>query len=449
MNYDIIKRITGRYLAKDLKNTKNKVLAKTGELISEDIALKIKNEEIEEATIRSILTCRIDRGACIKCYGYDLGCNKPVKKGVGVGIIAAQSIGEPGTQLTMRTFHTGGVASSGDITQGLPRVDEIFEARNPKRKAILAGSDGKIYIENSQRVIESGGKKITINDPQSRILKIAYKGVNYDKYLFKKSINELVLKNNKNVDNDKIDPEKITPKLLVKDKDQISSKTPLFSVEIPGKRTKTVKALRGGEVNIKKDGSIITGIEIKALEDQSKEYIIPKGIEILVNNKDEVKKGNQLTDGSINLQELYLLRGKLDTQKYIIKEIQHVYSSQGQPLNDKHIEIIVNQMFSRYLITDIGDTNLLPGEVIEEEIFNTANAKAKQKKGKEAKGELLLLGISKSSLTTESFLSAASFQETNRVLIEAAINGKVDYLRGLKENVIIGKLIPVGTGYKQ
>ena len=457
MNYEITKRITGRYLVKDLKNKENKVLVEAGSLISEDVIAKIQNEEIEEVIVRSILTCKNNRGACVKCYGYDLGCNKPVKKGVGVGIIAAQSIGEPGTQLTMRTFHTGGVASSGDITQGLPRVDEIFEARSPKRKAIIAEEDGKITIETSQRVIESGGKKITINDPQSRILKISYQGINYDKYSFKKSIKEVMLKEykQKNTDSasigssDKTDINKVTPKILVKDGDKISAKTPLFSIEIPGKRIKTIKALRGGEVIIEKDGSKVIAIQIKVLDDQSKEYVIPKGIGILVNDKDIAKKGDQLTDGSINLQELYLLRGKLETQKYIIKEIQHVYSSQGQPLNDKHIEIIVDQMFSRYLIKDAGDTNLLPGEIVEKSMFKIANEKARKEKREEAKGELLLLGISKSSLTTESFLSAASFQETNRVLIEAAINGKIDYLRGLKENVIIGRLIPVGTGYKQ
>ena len=457
MNYDIIKRITGRYLAKDIKNKKNKVLVKAGVLISEDIAAKIQGEEIEEVIIRSILTCKINRGACVKCYGYDLGCNKPVKKGVGVGIIAAQSIGEPGTQLTMRTFHTGGVASSGDITQGLPRVDEIFEARNPKRKAIIAEADGKVKIETSQRVIESGGKKITINDPQSRILQISCQGTDYDSYSFKKNIRDVLLKkgtNSKsNNDSNDIDIDKITPKILVKNGDLISAKTPIFSISIPGKRIKTVKSLRGGEViikndNVNDDNPAPTKIEIKVLDDQSKEYVIPKGIEILVNDKDAIKKGDQLTDGSINLQELYLLRGKLETQKYIIKEIQHVYSSQGQPLNDKHIEIIVDQMFSRYLVKNVGDTNLLPGEITEKSVFNAANDKVKKEKGKAALGELLLLGISKASLTTESFLSAASFQETNRVLIEAAINGKIDYLRGLKENVIIGRLIPVGTGYK-
>jgi len=305
----------------------------------------------------------LHKGVCAHCYGYDLAYNKPVKLGTTVGIIAAQSIGEPGTQLTMRTFHTGGVAGADDITQGLPRVEEIFEARPPKKKALIADVDGLIKIEFGQKVIkDKDGKEIMVNSSQDKVLKLCY----------------------------------------------------------------TVKDEKGKE------------------EEAIQEFVIPRGTMIWVKDGERVQKGDRLTEGSFNLKELYELCGRLITQKYIIKEIQYVYSSQGQPLNDKHVEIIARQMFSRYLIKETGDTTLLPGEVVEEEVLSEANKTAK----KPASGQRLLLGITKTSLSTDSFLSAASFQETPRVLIEAAVSGKVDYLEGLKENVIIGCLIPSGTGYK-
>jgi len=190
------------------------------------------------------------------------------------------------------------------------------------------------------------------------------------------------------------------------------------------------------------------GVEVAVEGDKIKEHLIPQGTGISIEDGAEIKKGDRLTDGSINLRESFLLRGVFETQKYIIKEIQHVYSSQGQPLNDKHVEIVVKQMFSRYSITGAGDTSLLPGETVERGVLLDANEESRNAKKKEAGFEQILLGITKASLTTDSFLSAASFQETARVLIEAAINGKIDYLEGLKENVIIGRLIPAGTGYK-
>lgn len=360
---DFFKKLYGRYLAKDLVDAKGKVLIKAGELLSEEKIAGIKDKDVEEACIRSVLSCRLHKGVCAKCYGYDLAYNRDVRLGTTVGIIAAQSIGEPGTQLTMRTFHTGGVAGQDDITQGLPRVEEIFECRPPKKKALMADVDGEVKIEFGEKIIKDrDGKEIVVNNSQEKILKIIYKA----------------------------------------------------------------KDAKGKE------------------EEGTKEYVIPRGTMLWVKDGDKVKKGDRLTEGSFNLKELYKLRNKLEAQKYIIKEIQYVYSSQGQPLNDKHVEIIARQMFSRYLIKDAGDTNLLPGEVVEEEVLFEANKEAKKK----AEAERLLLGITKTSLSTDSFLSAASFQETPRVLIEAAVNGKIDYLEGLKENVIIGCLIPAGTGYK-
>jgi DNA-directed RNA polymerase subunit beta' len=432
LGYDMARRIVGRYLADDLKNKKGKVLVKDGELITEDIVEKFKKElesgEVEEIKIRSVLSCKMDRGICVKCYGYDLGYNKPVKMGTATGIIAAQSIGEPGTQLTMRTFHTGGVAGSEDITQGLPRVDEIFEARPPKKKAFIAEEAGKIEIEEAKRTIEEKDGKTTITGAQGKIIKIHYEGTEIVKYHFSDLAKEL----------DTAKEKKIKPELLVKTGDKIKKGQKLFSIA-----GRFQEAKDGGEIEVGEKY-----VKVKTDAKKIKEYAVPRGFGIWVKDGDEVQKGDQLTEGSIVLHQLYELRGKLETQKYVLKEIQYVYSSQGQPLNDKHIEIIARQMFSRVYIKNSGDTDLLPGEIIEKAVFGIANKAMKKAGKKEAIGDELLLGISKASLTTDSFLSASSFQETARVLIDAAINGKVDHLRGLKENVIIGRLIPAGTGYK-
>lgn len=428
-NDDFFRKILGRYLAKDLTDKKGKVLVEAGNLITEDVIKEIKNKDIEEAWIRSVLSCKLHKGVCAKCYGVDLAYNKEVKIGTTVGIIAAQSIGEPGTQLTMRTFHTGGVAGADDITQGLPRVEEIFENRTPKKKALMAEVEGKIKIEFGQRTIrDKDGKEILVDNPQEKILKIIYKGKASEKYYFKELINEI------KSSGEKVAKKDLEPKVKVEDGAKISKGSELYSVG-----NKSVKAKESGVVKIS-DKFVTISYEV----DKIQEFTIPKGVMIWVKDGETVKPGDRLTEGSFDLKELYKLRGQLETQKYIIKEIQYVYSSQGQPLNDKHIEIIARQMFSRYMIKDSGDTTLLPGEVVEEEVLYQANKEGKSK----AKGEKLLLGITKTSLTTDSFLSAASFQETPRVLIEAALSGKVDYLEGLKENVIIGCLIPAGTGYK-
>ena len=429
MGEDFFKRIIGRFLAKDVKAKTGKVLIKAGELLSEDVVEKLKKENIEEIYVRSVLSCRLAKGVCAKCYGYDLGYNKPVVLGTAVGIIAAQSIGEPGTQLTMRTFHTGGVAGQEDITQGLPRVEEIFEARPPKRKAIMADVAGKVKIEAAQKAIkDENGKEILVANPQVKILSIHYKGAEAEKYYFSEAGSETGPEAGKAKD------KKAKLKILVKDGGEVKKGDDLFSAG--GKK---VKARGDGKVKIEPKY-----IKIFTEVDKVREFMISRGTMIWVKDGDEVKKGNQLTEGSLDLHQLYKLRGRLETQKYIIKEIQYVYSSQGQPLNDKHVEIIARQMFSRHLVKEAGDTGLLSGEVVEEKVLRRANAKTK----KPAKADRLLLGITKSSLTTDSFLSAASFQETPRVLIEAAVNGKIDYLEGLKENVIIGCLIPAGTGFK-
>ena len=427
-NDDFFRRIAGRYLAKDLIDKKGNVLLKAGELLTEKFIKEIKNKDIELAHVRSVLNCKLHKGVCAKCYGIDLAYNREVKLGTTVGIIAAQSIGEPGTQLTMRTFHTGGVASAEDITQGLPRVEEIFENRTPKKKALMSEVEGKIKIEFGQKIIKDKyGKDIVINNSQEKILKIIHKGKDTDKYYFRELANEIKLSGKK------LSKKELELNVRVKEGDKITKGTELYSI---------------AEKNVKAESSGIVKVSDKFIEvikeiDKVQEFVIPKGVMIWVKDGDTVKPGDRLTEGSLDLKELYRLRGRLETQKYIIKEIQYVYSSQGQPLNEKHIEIIARQMFSRYLIKDGGQTDLLPGETVEEEVLNQANKDVKEK----AKSERLLLGITKTSLTTDSFLSAASFQETPRVLIEAALSGKIDYLEGLKENVIIGCLIPAGTSY--
>jgi DNA-directed RNA polymerase subunit beta' len=430
MGVSIVKRLSGRTMAKNLLDKNGKLLVKAGEIITEQRLEEIKDKHIEEAVMRSVMTCKLSRGVCASCYGFDLGHNKLVELGTAAGIIAAQSIGEPGTQLTMRTFHTGGVAGQEDITQGLPRVEEIFEARPPKRKAFIADVSGRISIETSQRVIEDEKGKMIVTNPQAKILNIRYDGTDTDKYYFAEALKEMAAEK-------KTAKGKSKPVLLVSEGDECKAGQALFEIG-----NAKITAKRGGKVSLDKKG-----VKIAAAAERVKEFIIPKGFNIWVKEGDVVEKGDQLTEGSMDLQQLYRLKGMHAVQKYIIKEIQYVYSSQGQPLNDKHIEIISRQMFSRVYVVESGDTDLLPGEIIEKSVYDRTNEEAREAGKKESKGDILLLGITKASLTTNSFLSSASFQNTASVLIEAAVNGKIDFLEGLKENVIIGRLIPAGTGF--
>ncbi|MCX7778781.1 MAG: DNA-directed RNA polymerase subunit beta' [Patescibacteria group bacterium] len=346
MGESLANRIFGRVVLEDIYQPKTKkIIVKKGDFVTYDKVKEIEKINLEKIRIRSILTCRTRRGLCVKCYGYDLGHHQPVALGTAVGVIAAQSIGEPGTQLTLRTFHTGGIAGR-DITQGLPRVEELFEARPPKRKAILAKTDAQV-----EKVEGEKEKKITL------------------RYL--------------NQEN-------------------------------------------------KEEREVIN---------------IPSNYLVWVKEGQSVKKGDPLTDGDFNLHEYYYLKDKEAVQKYILKEVQYIYSSQGQKLNDKHIEIIIRQMFSRVLVKESGETDLLPGEILPRAYVEEVNEKIVKEGKKPAEVKELLLGITRVSLSTDSFLAAASFQETSRVLINAAITGRVDRLHGLKENVIIGRLIPVGTGF--
>lgn len=399
MGESIAERILGRTSLTDLRDSKTgKLVAREGDLIDEDQAKKIAKIDPDEFVIRSALTCKTSKGICQKCYGWDLGYNRLVNLGEAVGIIAAQSIGEPGTQLTMRTFHTGGVAE-GDIIQGLPRVEELFEARPAKKPALMSEIEGIIDL-----VEEEGKKKI----------KIYPKEVTVDNYNIK------------------------SKEVRVKTGDHVEGGDILVIAK--GRRTRAKSA---GQVKI-------TGDELTVTYDQiaEKEYIVPSDVPLWVEKGVRVLPGDQLTEGYLDLRKLFKLAGPEAVQKYIIREVQHIYSTQGQDINDKHIEIITRQMFSKVRVEDGGDTDLIPGSIVDRIHFEQINQEMLKKKKEPAKGEHLLLGITKASLNTESFLSAASFQETARVLIDAAVMNKEDRLEGLKENVIIGRLIPAGTGFR-
>ena len=339
----LTERLMGRYSTNDIIHPKTgEVLIKANTLITEPMAEKVEKAGINKAKIRSVLVCRCKVGVCAHCYGINLAVGEECNVGEAVGFIAAQSIGEPGTQLTMRTFHTGGVAGE-DITQGLPRVEELFEARKPKGLAIVSELAGSVKIKDTKKK------------------------------------REIEVTNTEAVD--------------------------------------------------------------------SKTYLIPYGSSIKVVDGDMVEAGDELTEGSVNPHDILKIKGIQAVQSYLLQEVQKVYRLQGVDINDKHIEVIVRQMLRKVKVDEAGDTDMLPGSLVDMFEFEDKNSKIDESNGlKSATGKRTLLGITKASLATESFLSAASFQETTRVLTEAAIKGKIDPLIGLKENIIIGKLIPAGTG---
>ena len=333
-----------RYAIDDVTDPETgEVIVKGDSIITLDQAKRISKAGIEKVHIRSVMTCKSEHGVCQKCYVSNLAIGGLVGIGEAVGIIAAQSIGEPGTQLTMRTFHTGGVAG-GDITQGLPRIEELFEARKPKGLATISEMSGKVAVS-----------------------------------------------------------------------------------ETKGKNEVTVTA-ENGEIGT---------------------YVIPFGARLRVEDGDVIEAGDELTEGPVNPHDILKIKGLVGVQQYMVKEVQSFYRQQGFEINDKHIEFILRQMLRKVRIEDAGDTDLLPGEMVDIFKFESENEKAIGAGGNPAVAKRTLLGITKASLATDSFLSAASFQETTRVLTEAAIKNKIDPLVGLKENVIIGKLIPAGTGMKR
>ena len=344
-------RITGRFSCEDLKDKDGNIIVKANHMITPKRAERVMKKAVDEngepldtVKIRTILTCKCKNGVCAKCYGANMATGEAVQVGEAVGIIAAQSIGEPGTQLTMRTFHTGGVAGD-DITQGLPRVEELFEARKPKGLAIITEFAGTATISDTKKK-----REIIVTNDQ-------------------------------------------------------------------------------------------TG--------ESKAYLIPYGSRIKIQDGVYLEAGDELTEGSVNPHDILKIKGLRAVQDYMIQEVQRVYRLQGVEINDKHIEVIVRQMLKKIRIEERGDTEFLPGTMVDVLEFNEVNEQMEAEGKEAATGEQIMLGITKASLATESFLSAASFQETTKVLTEAAIKGKVDHLIGLKENVIIGKLIPAGTGMKK
>ena len=385
--------------------------AKTGELIidsnteigDEEISV-LENTKIDGVYIRSPLTCACERGLCKKCYGRSLTNLGPTILGEAVGIIAAQSIGEPGTQLTMRTFHTGGVASAADITSGLPRVEELFEARSPKGEAILTEIDGTAEIidnEGELTIIVKSSEEYTDSYPIP------------DNYT-------MLVKNNKN----------------------ITANTPIAKPKgRQPKDTELQKPLIVSRVNGKAaiDGQNVT---VTWEEETSKAYFIPATSNILVKEGDSVIAGQALTSGPKNPQQILAIQGKEAVESYLIEEVQKVYRSQGVAIHNKHIEVIVSQMLRKVRVDSTGDTDLLPGELLEKLNYEQINSGMLAEGGEPATASPVLLGITRASLNMESFLASASFQETTRVLTEASVNAQVDHLRGLKENVIIGRLIP-------
>jgi DNA-directed RNA polymerase subunit beta' len=353
LNKSLLGRVISGDLHKMLASGKpsKTVVAEDGTVVTLAVLEQIEAELGEEATVpvRSVLKCRAETGVCQTCYGIFPATGEMCEIGDAVGIIAAQSIGEPGTQLTMRTFHTGGVAGA-DITHGLPRVVEIFEARNPKGAAVLVEVGGTVSLEQTER-----GPKITVT------------------------------------------PNEVGP---------------------------------NGELG------------------DPVEYQLPRRTRLLVGNGQLVEPGDPFNEGSQNPTDLLALKGSTVTELYLVGEVQKVYKSQGVEIHDKHIELIVRQMLKKVRVETNGDTDLLPGQLVDKVVYERENGKVKAK-GEKATNEPLILGITKASLATESFLSAASFQETTKVLTDASIEGKIDRLLGLKENVIIGKLIPAATGLKR
>ena len=404
------KRLVGRLAAAPLPDPRAKVkkgdepvlLVDRNELISEETAERIDAAGVDEVLVRSPLTCEARHGVCRACYGRNLATGEMVGSGEAVGIIAAQSIGEPGTQLTMRTFHTGGVAAGVDITAGLPRVEELFEARIPKGKAEISHIDGIVEI-----VRGDGPTKVKVISTEV-----------YDTSLALPSGAEMLA----------------APGDLV-EQGQVLART-----ETDGTTTDVPAPVKG--FLVKGDD----GLVVRAEDRVEREYLIPHNAKLLVENNAEIRAGDAITDGPINPQEYLDTRGKDAVQRYLVKEVQKVYKSQGVTINDKHIEIIVRQMLRKVRIDQPGDVDLLPTELVDRLEFEEHNNRVLAEGGEPATAQTVLLGVTKASLNTSSFLAAASFQETTRVLTEAAINGSKDHLIGLKENVIIGKLIPAGTG---
>ena len=397
-------RVIGRVAASPVAHPKTgEIIVNVGEMITEELWAVMKPAGVNRIFVRSPLVCGARHGLCAKCYGRDLARRGLIQIGEAVGVIAAQSIGEPGTQLTLRTFHTGGVAGADDITTGLPRIEELFEARDPKGQALIAEIDGEIEIG-----IEDG----------QRVIKIVATKTEDDQY--------------------ELPPH---AKALVKEGEFVASDTVLFH----DKEGNDVYAMNEGEVL--RDGRVLT-IRREIRDEKPYEVAAASRLRAGIENGARVTAGDQLTEGPKNPHDILRILGRDAAQIYLVEEIQRVYRSQGVNINDKHIEMILRQMFRRVRVKSTGDTDFLPGQLVDRLAFEDVNEKITEADGIPATAHPILLGVTKASLSTDSFLSASSFQHTISVLSQAAIEGKRDDLYGLKENVIIGKLIPAGTGFR-
>jgi DNA-directed RNA polymerase subunit beta' len=392
------------------------ILLDVGEELDDEAISRIRMCGVTGVLVRSPLFCEAPRGVCLMCYGIQLGTGKRAMLGEAVGIIAAQSIGEPGTQLTMRTFHTGGIAGA-DITSGLPRVEELFEARAPKGEAVLSEIDGEVEV---------------IEDVEGRTIRVTSLEEYVDEYPIAKG-----------------------QKLQVEDGDEVAIGTRLNAAETDGDESgaalspSDLIARVSGKVKLVGRKRSPDAVTISWVDEEQREYIIPAAAHIIVSSGDQVTAGQALTQGPKNPQQILRVQGREAVQKYLIDEVQAVYRSQGVKIHDKHIELITAQMLRKVRIVSPGDTELLPGELVDRRNYEEINAAVLAEGGEPAVASPALLGITRASLNMESFLAAASFQETTRVLTEASINGEVDHLRGLKENVIIGRLIPARLDQSQ
>jgi DNA-directed RNA polymerase subunit beta' len=397
-------RVIGRALAAPVYDPKTgELIGDRNDIVDEDRAEAIDKSGIAEVFVRSPMTCEMRYGMCQLCYGRDLGRGNLVELGSAVGVVAAQSIGEPGTQLTLRTFHTGGVAAGGDITHGLPRVEELFEARKkPRGEAVMSDIDGTVHIARTDggvRLLKVTSTQMVKDDydvPGNWALKVeAGQEVNEGQVIASRGDQEMIAKHS-------------------------------------------------GKVQMRKNKPLAVVYEVV----DEREYEAPVGVRLLVEDGQEIAAGQQLSEGALNPHRILRILGREAAQLYLMSEVQRVYRSQGVNINDKHFEVIIRKMMNRVQIVSSGDTDLLPGELVDRLVLQDINDELVAQGKRGATAVPVLLGVTKSALSTDSFLSASSFQHTIKVLAGAAIEGKQDDLRGLKENVIIGKLIPAGTGFK-
>jgi DNA-directed RNA polymerase subunit beta' len=400
-------RIYGRYANQAVIDEETgEVIVDRDEMITQELAEEVQRRGVQRVQIYSPITCQCERGICAMAYGRDLGRGEIVVNRTAVGIIAAQSIGEPGTQLTMRTFHTGGVASQTDITSGLPRVEELFEARAPKGEALISEIDGTVEV---------------VQDHERRFVKVSNRDTLVEEYTIPAGGSALVKANDHVIAGA---PVAQGPQAPADDGETLAPATQVMT------RISGTVSVRGNTIQVMYE------------EKEEREYPIPAAARLLVETGDYVQAGAQLTDGAKNTQHILAIQGRDAVRRYIVDEVQKVYKSQGVNINDKHIEVIIRQMLRRVKVDSPGDTAFLPGDLVDRREFEEMNNRIVAEGGDPATASPVLLGVTKASLNTDSWLAAASFQETTRVLTNASIEGRIDKLVGLKENVIIGKLIP-------